>query len=198
MLRRAGPPQISESSPLHFAVHLPGTLALLLSWLPQKHWPPFSVPAYFAPMESQCATQLLDVIFAPHHSGCCPKERGFNASRKHPAAFHTPDLLLTDAGDCPEGSLVPLGAGSEGAVVTGSAGAVVVTGSEGAVVVAGLDATGAVTDVGSATFPLTAQLAGFVARPGPGWIGLQPGKAFKGFVAPISSLTLGAIVHASF
>lgn len=102
MLRCPGPPQISLTSPLHLDVHLPGRLAELISSLPQKHWPPFSVPAYLAPSELQRSTQLLEVIWRPHHSGCFPSERGFSASRKQPAAFHTPDLLLTEAGSSPD------------------------------------------------------------------------------------------------
>lgn len=126
MLRWPAPPQISDASPTHFDVHLPGWLTLLRSSLPHQHSPPFSVPAYLARIESQCSTQLLDEIFCPHHSGRLPSERGFNASEKHPAAFHTPDVLLTDGGDIseepPDGGTVSVGVGPAFALVVGVTG----------------------------------------------------------------------------
>lgn len=190
MLRCPGPPQISLASPLHLDVHLPGRLAELISWLPQKHWPPFSVPAYLAPIESQRSTQLLEVIGRPHHSGCFPRERGFKESRKQPAAFHTPDLLLTEAGSCPdedppvEGDPTLVYPGLEGVVDDCRTG--VLTGVERAevvcttlltvVAVAALtveadeelfeEAIGAATELAGETLP-TAQFVGVVARPGP-------------------------------
>lgn len=173
MLRWADPPHISLASPLHLKSHLPGWLALLMSSLPQKHWPPYSVPAYFAPRESQCSTQLLDEVLLPQYSICFPRERGFTVSRKQPAAFQTPDVLLTEAGFKPE----------EDPLV------------EDDPVSVGPEVTGAGTAVSGDLAP--AQLVALVARPGPGWIGLQPGSAFNAPLLPMSCLTTGAIVHAS-
>lgn len=148
------------------------------------------MPAYLAPIESQCSTQLLDEIWLPHHSGCFPSERGFNASRKQPAAFHTPDLLLTEAGNCPdedpplEDDSLPVGTGLEGAVDDGLTGIsigeetaeVVCTTFPAVVAVAAStveaddelfeEAMGGATGRPGERLP-SAQFVGLVARPGP-------------------------------
>ena len=172
------------------------------------------MPAYLARIELQCSTQLLVEIFCPHHSGRSPSERGFNASRKQPAAFHTPDVLLTDGGDIPEeppdGGTLPVSAGGVGPafalvvgvpdgsdvgwVTTGTFTLVVVGVSLAVVEVVAGD--GPETGFGATAAP-PAQFAGLVARPGPAWIGLQPGSWDNGPFRPISSLTLDFFLHAS-
>lgn len=51
-------------------------------------------------------------------------------------------------------------------------------------------------EIGS-TVGAPAQFPGAVARPGPAWIGLQPGNCDSGPFKPISSLMLDVFLHAS-
>jgi len=84
-LKAAGPPHFWLLLPLQAISHLDSSSWRLVSSLPQKHSPAYSVPAMLKPRLEQKAIQPSFVIVAPLKLLQLGRERGLRASTKQPA-----------------------------------------------------------------------------------------------------------------